>query len=62
MGASTRIEIQDETSNSTGLSSKYSIFLRESKISEMVKIWAQNQGRDHQLRYYPKILLLLFAE
>ena len=50
--ASTRIETQDETSNFTDLSSKNSIFSRESKISKLVKIWTQNQGRDHQLRYY----------
>ena len=55
VGASTRIEIQDQTSNFTGLSSKNSIFSHESKNFEMVKIWAQNQGRDYQLRYYQKI-------
>ena len=54
VGASTWIEIQVETSNFTGLSSENSIFSRESKISKMVKTGAQNQGRDHQLRYYPK--------
>ena len=50
-----QIKIQDETSNFTGLNSKNSIYSRESKISEMVKIWAQSQGRDHQLRYYQNL-------
>ena len=52
VGPSTRIEIRDESSNFTGSCLKNSIFFGELKIPRMVKIWAKNKGRDHQLRYY----------